>query len=216
VSSAAADSVAYFWSARTPLDGSWRDEIVRFVTPVPGVVLEIVDGEETTVRLSAGDNDPVAFRFARRRGGGTVALTCGAKLVLVSLGVAARLVLELSDRDGEALDVREPPVLPARIPLSECAAEVETLAVEVGLLPAACDWMFFRLQPIAGNTAVSSSPEAFRLATGGFLVSPESAATGLSAKPDRRTPLRSGREGRWQTRSELCLKPPQESEPGNA
>jgi hypothetical protein len=135
VSSAASDPVAYFWSARTRLDGGWREEIERYVAAVPGVVLNVAEGEETTVRLSAGAHEPVEFRFARRRGGGTVALTSGARLVLISLGVALRLHLELSDRNGDALDLSELRALLGRIAFSESAVAIEALAEEVGLLP---------------------------------------------------------------------------------
>ena len=135
MSSAASDPVAYFWSARTRLDGAWREEIERFVEAVPGVVLHVVEGEETTIRLSAGAHETVEFRFARRRGGGTVVLSSGARLVLVSLGVALRLHLELSDRNGDALDLSELRALLGRIPFSESAVAIEALAEEVGLLP---------------------------------------------------------------------------------
>lgn len=135
MSSAASDPVAYFWSARTRLDGNWREQVVRFVAAVPGVVLDVAEGEETAIMLSAGAYEPVEFRFARRRGGGTVALTSGARLVLASLGVAARLNLELSDRNGDALDLNDPRALLGRIPFSEGSVAIEALAEEVGLLP---------------------------------------------------------------------------------
>ena len=135
MSSGASDPVAYFWSARTRLDDGWRAEIERFVAAVPGVVLHVAEGEETTIRLSAGAHEPVEFRFVRRRGGGTVVLTSGARLVLVSLGVALRLNLQLSDRNGDALDLNDLRALLGRIPFSESAVAIEALAVEVGLLP---------------------------------------------------------------------------------
>jgi len=135
VSSAASDPAAYFWSARTRLDDGWREEIERFVAAVPGVVLDVVEGEETTISLSAGAHEPVEFRFVRRRGGGTVARTSGARLVLVSLGVALRLNLQLSDRNGDALDLNDLRALLGRIPFSESAVAIEALAEDVGLLP---------------------------------------------------------------------------------
>ena len=135
MSSAASDPVAYFWSVSRRLDGGWREEIERFVAAVPGVVLDVAQGEETTIRLSAGAHETVEFRFARRRGGGTVVLTSGARLVLVSLGVALRLHLELSDRNGDALDLSELRAALGRITFGESAVAIEALAEEVGLLP---------------------------------------------------------------------------------
>ena len=135
MSSAASDPVAYFWSARTPLDGSWREEVARFVATVPAVVLDVAEREDTTIRLCAGAYEPVEFRFARRRGGGTVAVSSGATLVLTSLGVAARLNLELSDRNGDALELNDVRALLGRIPFSEDPVAIEALAEEVGLLP---------------------------------------------------------------------------------
>ena len=135
MSSAASDPVAYFWSARTPLDGNWRGEVVRFVAAVPGIVLDVSDGEETMIKLSPGADEPVEFRFVRHRGGGAVTLTSGSKLVLVSLGVAMRLKLALSDTNGEALDTHDARALLARIPFRESTGEIERLAEEVGLLP---------------------------------------------------------------------------------
>ena len=135
MSSAASDPVAYFWSARMRLDGGWREEIERFVAAVPGVVLDVAEGEETTVRLSAGAHEPVEFRFVRRRGGGAVALTSGARLVLVSLGMAVRMQLELSDGNGDALDRDDMRALLRRIPFDESAIAIEALAEELGVLP---------------------------------------------------------------------------------
>jgi hypothetical protein len=63
-----------------------------------------------------------------------VALTSGARLVLVSLGVALRLNLQLSDRNGDALDPNELHALLGRIPFSESAVAIEALAEDVGLL----------------------------------------------------------------------------------
>jgi hypothetical protein len=127
--------VAYFWSARERLDDGWREEIVRFVAAVPGVGLDVTAGAETSVRLAAGVDEVVEFRFARGRGGGTVALTAGARLVLVSLGVAARLKLALSDRHGEALELCDLRAALGRIPFTEGAVAIATLAEDVGLLP---------------------------------------------------------------------------------
>ena len=135
MSSAAADPVAYFWSARTRLDGGWREEIERFVAAVPGVVLDVAEGPDTTISLASGAHEPVEFRFVRRRGGGAVVLTSGARLVLVSLGVALRLNLQLSDRNGDALDRNDLRALLGRIPFSESAVAIEALAEDVGLLP---------------------------------------------------------------------------------
>lgn len=135
MSSAASDPVAYFWSARIPLDGSWREEVACLVAAIPGVVLDVAEGEESTIRLSAGTGESVDFRFVRHRGGGAVTLTSGSKLVLVSLAVALQLKLALSDTDGEALETHDARALLARIPFTESAAEIERLAEEVGLLP---------------------------------------------------------------------------------
>jgi hypothetical protein len=134
VSSAVSDRVAYFWSARTRLDVGWREEIERYVAAVPGVVLDVAQGDETTIRLSAGTHEAVEFRFARRRGGGSVVLTSGARLVLVSLGVALRLQPELSDRNGDTLDLNDLRALLRRITFGEDAVAIEALAEEVGLL----------------------------------------------------------------------------------
>ena len=135
MSSAASDPVAYFWSARTRLHGGWPEEVERFVATVPGVILDVAEGEETTVRLSAGAHEPVEFRFVRRRGGGAVVMTSGARLVLISLGVAVRMQLELSDGNGDALDRDDMRALLRRIPFGESAVAIDALAEEVGLLP---------------------------------------------------------------------------------
>jgi hypothetical protein len=55
--------------------------------------------------------------------------------VLVSLGVAVRLQLELSDRNGDALDLKDPRALLGRIPFGESAIAIEALAEDVGLMP---------------------------------------------------------------------------------
>jgi len=55
--------------------------------------------------------------------------------VLVSLGVAVRMHLELSDGNGDALDRDELRALLRRIPFSESAIAIEALAEEVGVLP---------------------------------------------------------------------------------
>jgi hypothetical protein len=130
-----ADAVAYFWSAKVALDAAWRAEVERFVGTVPGVTLGVEDREEVSITLSDGFHPAVQFRFARRRGGGWVTIAAGARLVLVSLGVATRLKLELSDGKGEPLSLSEPRALLARIPFAESAGEIETLAEEVGLCP---------------------------------------------------------------------------------
>lgn len=135
MSSVTTDDVAYYWSASAPLGGAWRDEIERLAAAVPGVVLDVTDGAQTTVRLSDDVGEPVEFRFARRRGGGTVGLKSGPRLVLLSLAVAARLKLELSDGNGNALELADPRALLARIPFSESAAQVECIAEEVGFVP---------------------------------------------------------------------------------
>jgi hypothetical protein len=127
--------VAYFWSARTPISGSWREEVARFVATIPGVVLDVAEGRELTIRLYTGASESVQFRFVRQRGGGAVTLTSGSKLVLVSLAVALRLKLGLSDTAGEALETHDARALLARIAFTESAAEIERLAEEVGLLP---------------------------------------------------------------------------------
>ena len=57
------------------------------------------------LRLLDGIHDKVEFRFARRRGGGTVNLSSGPTLIMVSLGIAARLKLELSDANGATLEL---------------------------------------------------------------------------------------------------------------
>jgi hypothetical protein len=127
--------VAYFWSAQTRLDGGWREEVERFVAAVPGVVLGVAEGEEMTVRLSEGGCQPVEMRFVRRRGAGAVVMTSGTRLVLVSLGVAVRMQLELSDGNGDALDRDDMRALLRRIPFGESAITIEALAEEVGVLP---------------------------------------------------------------------------------
>ena len=130
-----ADAVAYFWSAKVALDAAWRTDVECFVGAVPGVVLEVEESEKLSIKLSDGVHDAVEFNFVRRRGGGTVSLAAGPRLTLVSLGVAARLKVELSDGNGDALNWNEPRALLARIPFKESAAEIEALAEEVGLCP---------------------------------------------------------------------------------
>ena len=127
------DAVAYFWSARVPLHDAWRDEVERFVGALPGVVLAVEARDDVSIKLCDGVHDPVEFRFARQRGGGTVSLAAGARVILASLGVAARLKLELSDSTGEALNLSDPRNLLARIAFAENALQIETMAEEVGL-----------------------------------------------------------------------------------
>jgi hypothetical protein len=126
------DAVAYFWSAKIALDGEWRTEVERFVGAVSGIALAIEESEDVSIKLADGVHETVELHFAHRRGGGTVSRTAGARLILVSLGVAARLKLDLSDANGEALALSEPRALLSRIPFTESADEVEALAEEVG------------------------------------------------------------------------------------
>jgi hypothetical protein len=130
-----ANAVAYFWSAKAPLDGGWRAEIERFVGAVSGIALDVMDREDVSIKLSDGFHDAVQFRFARRRGAGWVTLAAGARLILVSLGIAARLKLELSDGKGDSLNLSEPRALLSRLPFAENALQIETIAEEVGFLP---------------------------------------------------------------------------------
>ena len=134
MSSAASAPVAYFWSVRTPLAASWRDEVARFVAVILGVALDVAEGEESAIRLSAGTGESAEFRFVRRRGGGAVILTSGSRLVLVSLAVTVRPKPALSDSNGDVLETHDARTLPARIPFTE-SAEVKRPAEEVGLLP---------------------------------------------------------------------------------
>lgn len=129
-----AQTNAYYWSARNAIGRAWRPDVERYVEAIPGIALEITDGEEARMVLSDGIHDPVAFIFARQRGGGAVSLASGPKLILASLGVALRLKLELSDGNGEAFDAREPGSWLGRIPFAQSAPEIETLAAVVGLL----------------------------------------------------------------------------------
>ena len=130
-----ADAIAYFWNARVAIDGAWRAEIARFVESVLGIALDVVDDQDVRIGLSDGIHEKVEFNFARRRGGGTVNLSSGPKLILVSLGIAARLKLELSDGKAEAFAPCEPRTWLSRIPFTESALQIETLAEEVGFLP---------------------------------------------------------------------------------
>lgn len=130
-----AETIAYFWNARVALEGAWCAEIERFVDVVPGIALELVDDQDARIGLSDGIHQKVEFNFARRRGGGTVNLCSGPRLILVSLGIAARLKLELSDANAEAFAPCEPRLWLSRISFTESALQIETLAEEVGLLP---------------------------------------------------------------------------------
>ena len=85
------DAIAYFWNARVAIDGAWRAEIERLIEAVPGIALDVVDDQDVRIGLSDGIHQKVEFNFARRRGGGTVNLCSGPRLILVSLGIAARL-----------------------------------------------------------------------------------------------------------------------------
>lgn len=129
-----AQANAYYWSARQAIGRTWRPDIERYVETISDIVLEITDGDDAKILLSDGSHDPVEFIFARQRGGGAVSLASGPRLILASLGVALRLKLEMSDGNGEAFDAREPRSWLARIPFAQSAPEIETLAVEVGLL----------------------------------------------------------------------------------
>ena len=129
------DAIAYFWNARVALEGEWSSQIARFVESVPGIALDVVDDQDARIGLSDGIHEKVEFNFARRRGGGTVNLSSGPRLILVSLGIAARLKLELSDGNAEAFAPCEPRTWLSRIPFTESALQIETLAEEVGFLP---------------------------------------------------------------------------------
>jgi len=128
------DAIAYFWNARVALDGAWRAEIQRYVAPVPGLAFDIVDDQDVRIELADGIHEKVEFNFARRRGGGTVNLSSGPKLILVSLGIAAGLKLELSDGNAEPFPRGEPRTWLSRIPFAESALQIERLAEEVGFL----------------------------------------------------------------------------------
>ena len=130
-----ADAIAYFWNARVALEGEWSSEIARFVESVPGIALDVVDDQDARIRLSDGIHEKVEFNFARRRGGGAVNLSSGPRLILVSLGIAARLKLELSDGNAEAFVPCEPRTWLSRIPFTESALQIERLAEEGGFLP---------------------------------------------------------------------------------
>jgi hypothetical protein len=130
-----ADAIAYFWNARVALEGAWSSEVKRFVGAVPGIALDVVDDQDARIGLSDGIHDKVEFNFARRRGGGTVNLSSGPRLILVSLGIAARLKLELSDGNANAFAPSEPRSWLSRIPFTESVLQIEALAEEVGLLP---------------------------------------------------------------------------------
>jgi len=130
-----ADAIAYFWNARVALEGEWSSEIARFVESVPGIALDVVDDQDARIGLSDGIHEKVEFNFARRRGGGTVNLSSGPRLILVSLGIAAWLKLELSDGNAEAFATCESRTWLSRIPFTESALQIETLAEEVGFLP---------------------------------------------------------------------------------
>jgi hypothetical protein len=130
-----AGAIAYFWTARVALEGAWRAEIERFVGAVPGVALDVVDDQDARIELSDGIHDKVEFSFARRRGGGTVNLSSSPKLILVSLGIAARLKLELSDANAEPFAPCEPRTWLSRIPFTQSESQIEIIAEEVGFLP---------------------------------------------------------------------------------
>jgi len=129
------DAVAYFWSAKVPLDEAWLADVARYVGAVPGIGLQLEAGGDVSITLCDGIHSSVQFQFARRRGGGAVSLATGARLVLVSLGVAARLKLELSDANAEALSLNDPRALLTRIPFAQNALQIETIAEEVRFLP---------------------------------------------------------------------------------
>ena len=130
-----ADAIAYFWNARVALEGEWSSEIARLVESVPGIALDVVDDQDLRIGLADGIHEKVEFNFARRRGGGTVNLSSGPRLILVSLGIAARLKLELSDGNAKAFALCEPRTWLSRIPFTESALQIERLAEEVGFLP---------------------------------------------------------------------------------
>jgi hypothetical protein len=127
--------IAYFWSAAAAIGSDWRPDVERTVAAMPGVVLDVTDGEEPRIVLADGVHAPVALIFARGRGGGAVRLASGPRLILASLTVAVRLQLALSDAGGEAFDPDRPQAWLARIAFAECAREIERMAEELGLLP---------------------------------------------------------------------------------
>ena len=129
-----AQANAYYWSARNAIGRAWRRDVERYVEAIRGIALTITGRENTRIALSDGIHDPVEFVFARERGGGAVSLASGPRLILASLGIALRLKLELSDGNGEAFEPHAPRSWLHRIPFAENTAEIERLAVDVGLL----------------------------------------------------------------------------------
>ena len=130
-----AQEIAYFWSARDALGRGWRAEVERAVAAMPGIGLEVTDGESPRIVLADGVHAPVTLLFARGRGGGAVRLASGPRLILASLTVAVRLQLALSDVGGAAFAADRPQTWLPRIGFAEGAQEIERLAEAVGLLP---------------------------------------------------------------------------------
>jgi hypothetical protein len=126
--------IAYFWSAKRAIGTGWCAEVERTVEAMPGVVLELADGDEARLVLADGVHAPVEWIFARRRGGGSVRLASGPRLILASLTVAVRLELALSDAKGEAFDAVSTRSWLTRIPFAEGAREIERTAEEIGFL----------------------------------------------------------------------------------
>ena len=130
-------SAAFYWSIVTPLQQDWRERVRRAVRTVNGVrvrteleYIEIFTEAKPAERWRAN----IRFDLGRNRGGGVVPASTDDLLILMGLKIADILGMDLSDDAGVSLPKGQPLQWLAQVGLKRPAAEVEALAVEVGLI----------------------------------------------------------------------------------
>lgn len=128
---------AFYWSIVTPLQQDWRECVRRAVREVSGVrvrtepqYIEIFTDATPAERWRAN----IRFDLRGNRGSGVVAASTNDLLILMGLKIADVLEFDLSDDAGVSLPKGQPLQWLAQVGLKRPAAEVEALAVEVGLI----------------------------------------------------------------------------------
>jgi hypothetical protein len=130
-------AAAFYWSIVTPLQPDWRERVRRAVRKINGVrvrteleYIEIFTEAKPAERWRAN----IRFDLRRGRGSGVVPASTDDLLILMGLKIADVLGIDLSDDAGLSLPKGQPLQWLAQVGLKRPAAEVEALAVEVGLI----------------------------------------------------------------------------------
>ena len=130
-------AAAFYWSIVTPLQQHWREHLRRAVREVSGVrvrtepdYVEIFTDAKPAERWRAN----IRFELRRNRGSGVVPAATDDLLIVMGLKIADVLGMDLSDDAGVSLPKGQPLQWLAQVGLKRPAAEVEVLAVEVGLI----------------------------------------------------------------------------------